>query len=261
MSSSSFTRFCVLFDTDRERLENPTQIAVWLCMCDHVSGSRYGASSVFPSVGTIAKWTKCSESTVKRTMRRLEELGFLRVTQRFDGSRQTSNEYTLVSGVSDCTGGGCQIDREGAVNLTDLNKNQKNKNQKSKNLPLPSRGVPQDWGEHLDLAKRAVSALKAKSKPPSRGWLSITENRKTWIRSRMKSLGLTDATEFWRVIYQRFMRSHSSHSFLTLDLVMQPRKSDKVDHWTNLEEGAYEKPFTTERPKYADKGPIYEEGL
>ncbi|MFD2704710.1 helix-turn-helix domain-containing protein [Salibacterium lacus] len=55
------------------------------------------SKDAFPSVKTIAKRACCSEHTVRRSVKRLQELELIRVETRYsDVGRQTSNKYVLV---------------------------------------------------------------------------------------------------------------------------------------------------------------------
>jgi len=54
----------------------------------------------WPSVETLARDTGMSRTSVKRTMKKLEDTGFIRRQKRVKGYLQTSNLYTLKGGFS-----------------------------------------------------------------------------------------------------------------------------------------------------------------
>lgn len=54
----------------------------------------------WPSVETLARDTGMSRATVKRSMKKLEEAGYVRRHKRLKGHLQTSNLYTLKGGSS-----------------------------------------------------------------------------------------------------------------------------------------------------------------
>ena len=79
--------------------------AVWAALCTFCEWERAKgkpikskAGSCFPSDKAIAKRAHCSVATVKRCVRRLEELGYVSRTERHgDKGEQRSNDYTLYA--------------------------------------------------------------------------------------------------------------------------------------------------------------------
>jgi biotin operon repressor len=49
----------------------------------------------YPSVETLCKYTGCSESTVRRSIKKLSKWGLVEVKMRTQKGRQTSNKYFL----------------------------------------------------------------------------------------------------------------------------------------------------------------------
>lgn len=70
-----------------------TDIAVFCAICFHLGNrTRKG----FPSHKTIAQMSRVSPRTVKRSIKKLEEAGYIRVEERFKAGRQWSNVYHAV---------------------------------------------------------------------------------------------------------------------------------------------------------------------
>jgi len=60
----------------------------------------------FPSHRTLAREAECSVATVERALDRLRVNGLVVISPRFDGRRQTSNEYVLnMGGILNLRGG------------------------------------------------------------------------------------------------------------------------------------------------------------
>jgi len=59
--------------------------------------------SAFPSYAHLASLCECTERTVKRAIKELQDQGFLEVQQRFKDGRQTANRYVLAVGVAGVT--------------------------------------------------------------------------------------------------------------------------------------------------------------
>ncbi|RDV26295.1 helix-turn-helix domain-containing protein [Lysinibacillus capsici] len=50
------------------------------------------------SIATIAKMARCSESSVRRALKTLSDLGYVRVDKQYDRiGKQTSNLYTVLN--------------------------------------------------------------------------------------------------------------------------------------------------------------------
>jgi response regulator of citrate/malate metabolism len=65
--------------------------AVLCSYADNIKGDAY------PSINTIAKRACCSEHTVRRSLKKLQELGLILVEPRYTGiGKQTSNRYVLL---------------------------------------------------------------------------------------------------------------------------------------------------------------------
>lgn len=76
----------------------------------------------FPSIPTLAKDAGCSETSVHRAIRRLEEIGILRKTNRKEGNKNLSNVYQICLVVSDRHQGGVsQAPGGGASGTGELN--------------------------------------------------------------------------------------------------------------------------------------------
>lgn len=92
---------------------------LWLCSYANETGK------CFPSKKTLARDTGCSESSVLRSMKELEEAGFVIKQEKKDKKtgRNQSNEYTILigEGVS-VKGGGCQRDGGGGCQRDALTK-------------------------------------------------------------------------------------------------------------------------------------------
>lgn len=65
--------------------------AVFMWICSHANAE----GLCFPSMATLARETDLSESTVKSHVKGLVERGFLSVSDRYRGGRQTSNLYQI----------------------------------------------------------------------------------------------------------------------------------------------------------------------
>lgn len=57
---------------------------------------RFNGAACFPSLRTIGEKVNRDERSVRRSIHRLEEIGAIRVKNRFKGGRQTSNLYQLA---------------------------------------------------------------------------------------------------------------------------------------------------------------------
>ena len=63
-----------------------------LCLLLHCSRDK---RTCFPSITWIARAAHCSRDTVRRSLRRLEVSDAIRIDERFNDARQTSNTYTI----------------------------------------------------------------------------------------------------------------------------------------------------------------------
>lgn len=79
---------------DESILTKPVEIAVYTVLCMYADNEDM---SSHPSVSTIAKKSRCSERVVHRTLRTLEEVGYIRVVNRKDSRGfKSSNQYILL---------------------------------------------------------------------------------------------------------------------------------------------------------------------
>ena len=67
-----------------------TDLAVMAALFSFFHNSKRGG---FPSQESVAKRARVSVRTVKRSIKRLEECGYIKVEHRFKGGRQWSNIY------------------------------------------------------------------------------------------------------------------------------------------------------------------------
>ena len=81
----------------------------WVLMC--LSSYADDNNECFPSIKTLIKRTELSKSTILRSIKELQRLGFISVKERYvdfgDASRQTSNLYQLL------VNKGCQDEPDG----------------------------------------------------------------------------------------------------------------------------------------------------
>lgn len=75
-------------------LTKPVEIAVYTVLCMYADNND---TTSHPSVSTIAKKARCSERVVHRTLRTLEEVGYIKINNRTDSRGfKTSNQYVLL---------------------------------------------------------------------------------------------------------------------------------------------------------------------
>jgi predicted transcriptional regulator len=75
-------------------LMKPVDLAVYVVLCMYAD-NRTKASN--PKVETIAKKARCSERVARRSIRNLEEAGYIKVKPRYDArGHQSSNQYILT---------------------------------------------------------------------------------------------------------------------------------------------------------------------
>jgi len=104
----------------------------------------------WPSHRHIAEFALCSESTVKRVLKKLEADGFVLVSPRYKGKSRTSNLYILPPGQSDPTLGHSEptpgSDNEPTPRSPDdLGTNQLTNQGTMGGRKRPSRKCPADW--------------------------------------------------------------------------------------------------------------------
>ncbi len=69
-------------------------MAVYLYLCDRAGRE---SKSCFPSIKTISRDLKLSESSVKRSIRELQDRGYIEKEQRFrDNGGKSSNLYRIL---------------------------------------------------------------------------------------------------------------------------------------------------------------------
>lgn len=82
-----------VIDND-EVLEKPVDLAVYIVLCMYADNQ---TKSSHPRVETIAKKARCSERVARRSIKNLEEAGYIEVKPRYDGrGHQASNQYILI---------------------------------------------------------------------------------------------------------------------------------------------------------------------
>ncbi|WP_353615973.1 helix-turn-helix domain-containing protein [Bacillus sp. 7894-2] len=71
-----------------------SDIAVYIAICKHADNHEPKCN---PKISTIAKYARCSERTVRRTVERLVAAGLLKVEHRYNnhGHRASSIYYLL----------------------------------------------------------------------------------------------------------------------------------------------------------------------
>lgn len=79
---------------DETHINNGTDKLVYAILCSYADNV---TADAYPSIGAIAKRACCSERTVRRSIRSLQELNLVRVEPRFSGvGKQSSNRYVLL---------------------------------------------------------------------------------------------------------------------------------------------------------------------
>jgi hypothetical protein len=74
---------------------SPYGLAVYVALCRHAD---IDSQECYPSHSTLAKETGMGEASVKKAVRKLEDLGLVRVSERWrENGGQTSNLYTLLA--------------------------------------------------------------------------------------------------------------------------------------------------------------------
>ncbi len=82
-----------VIDND-EFLGKPVDIAVYVALCMYADNQ---TKTSYPKVETIAKKARCSERVARRSIKNLEEAGYIEVRPRFDTKgNQISNQYILI---------------------------------------------------------------------------------------------------------------------------------------------------------------------
>jgi response regulator of citrate/malate metabolism len=76
-----------------EVLSKPVDLAVYVVLCMYADNR---TKEAYPSVATIAKKSRSSERVVRRSIKSLEEAGYIEIKRQFgEQGRQTSNQYIL----------------------------------------------------------------------------------------------------------------------------------------------------------------------
>tara|TARA_R110000796_G_scaffold63092_1_gene145399 strand:- start:528 stop:1196 length:669 start_codon:yes stop_codon:yes gene_type:complete len=87
--------FTALAWASKQKTGNGTTKLILLCLANYADDKNL----CFPSFKTICSISECSRATVIRTLKKLEEKGFITINKRFqemqDSARQTSNIYEL----------------------------------------------------------------------------------------------------------------------------------------------------------------------
>lgn len=72
----------------------PVDITVYSVLCMYADNNDMAS---YPSVETIARKSRCSIRTTQRSLRNLEEAGYIDIKNRYDGRGfKTSNQYILL---------------------------------------------------------------------------------------------------------------------------------------------------------------------
>lgn len=79
---------------DESKLTRPVEIAVYTVLCMYADNTDMTSH---PSVSTIAKKARCSDRVVHRSLKVLEDVGYIKIVNRTDGKGfKTSNQYILL---------------------------------------------------------------------------------------------------------------------------------------------------------------------
>ena len=98
-STSAYWFACVDFEVlDDERL-TPIEKVVFCLLCRYTN---WRDRECYPSIKTIAQKAKCSEYSVQKALKRLEELGLIERKERFVNGRQTTSLYKIVGFEAPC---------------------------------------------------------------------------------------------------------------------------------------------------------------
>lgn len=76
------------------KLEKPVDLAVYVVLCMYADNH---TKASHPKVETIAKKARCSERVARRSIKNLEESGYIEVKPRYDArGHQASNQYIII---------------------------------------------------------------------------------------------------------------------------------------------------------------------
>ena len=79
---------------NEEKLTKPVDIAVYTVLCMYADND---TKTMHPSVATIAKKARSSERVVHRSLRTLQDAGYIEIVPRYDHKgAQASNQYILL---------------------------------------------------------------------------------------------------------------------------------------------------------------------
>lgn len=79
---------------DESHIKKGVDKLVYAILCSYADNRTLDA---FPSINSLAKRACCSEHTVRRSLKTLQELGLIKVEPRYTGiGKQTSNRYVLL---------------------------------------------------------------------------------------------------------------------------------------------------------------------
>lgn len=92
--SSKFIRVTREVVADTSKLRHASDIAVYTVLCYYADNT---TKELNPKIKTIAEKARCSESTVKRALKNLEEAGYIEITHRYNSfGHRASNQYRLL---------------------------------------------------------------------------------------------------------------------------------------------------------------------
>lgn len=91
---SKFIRVTKEVVEDTSKLSHASDIAVYTALCFYANND---TKELNPKIKTVAEKARCSESTVKRALRNLEDAGYIEVKKRYNSyGHRASNQYRLI---------------------------------------------------------------------------------------------------------------------------------------------------------------------
>lgn len=78
---------------DRKILDKAYEKMVYVMLCKHAN---YETKESFPSISLLASECGCSESSVRRAVRRLQSLGLISIRSYFNNQGRRINVYTIL---------------------------------------------------------------------------------------------------------------------------------------------------------------------
>ncbi|PFS24327.1 helix-turn-helix domain-containing protein [Bacillus thuringiensis] len=78
---------------DTRFITKPVDKLIYAVLCSYANND---TRESYPSVSAISQRARCSERTVRRSLRTLKELGLIDVKARFDDYGQSTNLYILL---------------------------------------------------------------------------------------------------------------------------------------------------------------------